>query len=151
MMNRFGVALLAVPLLALPVAANDDPFAPCLPFRVETGVNFHFRVLSQDNGWGAQLGPWYNYWPMEAHFQTPAIPNYPYWPAPQAILPGGTSTAIPAPLPPHAVPTAAPAAAAPAPTPTNAPRPVYFRPVGYYPAGYYSYPQQAPVWWYGQR
>jgi hypothetical protein len=36
-----------------------------------------------------QLGPWYNYWPMEAHFQTPAMPQYPYWPAPQAYFQGG--------------------------------------------------------------
>jgi hypothetical protein len=148
MMNRFGVALLAVPLLALPAVANDDPFAPSLPFRIETGANVYFRVLSRDNGWGAQLGPWYSYWPMEAHFQTPALPNYPYWPAPQAIFPGGSATSIPAPLPPHAVPTAAPAATAP--VPANGALPVYFRPVGYYPTGYYSYPQQVPAWWYGR-
>jgi hypothetical protein len=27
-----------------------------------------------------QLGPWYLYWPHEAHFQTPAPTGYPFWP-----------------------------------------------------------------------
>jgi hypothetical protein len=147
MMNRFGVALLALPLLALQVRA-DDPFAPGLPFRVEAGANAYLRVYNRQNGWGCQLGPWYSYWPMEAHFQTPALPSYPYWPAPQTIVPGGTSTALPA--PPHSSPTSssqAPAAALP-PAATTA-RPAYFRPVGYDPAGYYTYPQAAP-WWYGR-
>src|SRR5262245_848400 len=31
------------------------------------------------------LGPWYNYWPLEAHFQVPAMPEYPYWSAPQTV------------------------------------------------------------------
>lgn len=38
------------------------------------------------------LGPWYNYWPLEAHFQVPAMPEYPYWSAPQTLpigRPGG--------------------------------------------------------------
>src|SRR5262245_47303303 len=34
-----------------------------------------------------QLGPWYQYWPYEAHFQYPALPQYPYWGA--QGLPGG--------------------------------------------------------------
>lgn len=34
-----------------------------------------------------QLGPWYQYWPYEAHFQQPALPQYPYWGA--QGLPGG--------------------------------------------------------------
>src|SRR5262245_45382739 len=43
-------------------------------------------------GWGRsrgpyQLGPWYQYWPYEAHFQVPAVPQYPYWGA--QTLPGG--------------------------------------------------------------
>jgi hypothetical protein len=38
------------------------------------------------------LGPWYNYWPLEAHFQVPAMPQYPYWPAPMT-LPNGAPIA----------------------------------------------------------
>lgn len=31
------------------------------------------------------LGPWYNYWPLEAHFQMPAMPEYPYFGPPQTL------------------------------------------------------------------
>ncbi|MFM7151463.1 MAG: hypothetical protein ACKO23_16625, partial [Gemmataceae bacterium] len=31
------------------------------------------------------LGPWYNYWPLEAHFQVPAMPEYPFYSAPQTM------------------------------------------------------------------
>jgi hypothetical protein len=31
------------------------------------------------------LGPWYNYWPLEAHFQVPAMPEYPYYSPPQTL------------------------------------------------------------------
>jgi hypothetical protein len=145
MKYRLGVALLAVPLLALSARA-DDPFAPGLPWRVETGANVYFRVYNRQNGWGAQLGPWYSYWPMETHFQTPALPCYPYWPAPQAVVPGGTKTALPAPYIPPAAPGPVPSTAAPA---TNPVKPVYFQQQGFPPFGYYDY-QQYPVWSYGR-
>ena len=44
-------------------------------------------------GWGGggvqpyQLGPWYQYFPYEAHFMQPALPQYPYWGA--HTLPNG--------------------------------------------------------------
>jgi hypothetical protein len=149
MKKRFAVALLAVPFLAL-TARADDPFAPGLPFKVDCGADVYFRVLSRQNGWGCALGPWYNYWPLEAHFQTPALPQYPFWPAPQALAPWGTSVTVPAPAcPPQAIPTPAPAAAVPA--PVSAPRTATFRPVGYEQGGYYYYPyQQVAPWWYGR-
>jgi hypothetical protein len=34
------------------------------------------------------VGPWYLYWPLEAHFNAPALPQYPYWPAPMGMAPG---------------------------------------------------------------
>jgi hypothetical protein len=40
----------------------------------------------------SMLGPWYNYWPLEAHFQVPALPQYPYWPNPMT-LPNGAPVA----------------------------------------------------------
>jgi hypothetical protein len=43
---------------------------------------------------GGGLGPWYQYWPYEAHFMTPALPQYPYWGSPQT-LPGGSPFATP--------------------------------------------------------
>src|SRR3954447_974251 len=94
MRKRFGVALLAVPLLALPAWAHN-PFAgcaPCMPFKINTGFDFHFKYCGPNNAYGAQLGPWYNYWPLEAHFQVPAMPCYPYWPAPMT-LPGAAAAA----------------------------------------------------------
>jgi hypothetical protein len=30
------------------------------------------------------LGPWYQYWPYAAHFQTPAPTGYGYWPSPMS-------------------------------------------------------------------
>ena len=32
-------------------------------------------------------GPWYTYYPYQAHFQTPAPTGYPYWPGPQTSGP----------------------------------------------------------------
>lgn len=138
MKKCFGVALLAVPLLALPARAGD-PFAPQLPYKIETGANIYFRVLSRENGWGCQLGPWYNYWPLEAHFQTPAVPCFPYWPAPQT-LPSGASTVTP-PGPPAVLPTL------PAHPPAGADgKPVIFRPVAYRPYGTYGYGPPPAFW-----
>src|SRR5579871_5342690 len=135
---RSGLAALALTALS-PLAAParaQDPFAPQLPFRVECGGNLSFRVPNQQNGWGCQLGPWYNYWPMEAYFTAPALPCFPYWPQPQALMPGGTSVFVPppycppgVPAAPAAVPVPAPAPAAAAPTPAPASKPAYFRPV----------------------
>ncbi|NBO91258.1 MAG: hypothetical protein EBV06_02915 [Planctomycetia bacterium] len=66
-------------------------------------VNFKFNARLEWGpfGWGHgaypggdapvqpyQLGPWYQYWPYEAHFQTPAIQMYPYWGA--MTLPHGS-------------------------------------------------------------
>jgi hypothetical protein len=39
---------------------------------------------------GLQAGPWYSYWPYEAHFQVPAPQPYPFYPPPQVSpIPGG--------------------------------------------------------------
>ena len=80
MKRLFGVALLALPLLAGPARANW-----CPPFKVEAGANVYFRVVSTQNGLQGQAGPWYLYWPLEAHFQVPAPCSYPYWPLPQVL------------------------------------------------------------------
>ncbi len=45
-----------------------------------------FKINKGDKGNGKpSLGPWYQYWPLEAHFQVPASPQYPYWPAPMTL------------------------------------------------------------------
>lgn len=149
MKKCFAAALLALPLLAVPARA-EDVFAPGPPFRVECGANAYFRVLNRQNGWGCQLGPWYSYWPMEAHFQTPALPQYPFWPAPQAVVPGGTASNIPVPACKPSGPVAAPAAAAaPAPAAPQAVRPAYYYNPAAYANGYY-YGYQQPAWWNGR-
>lgn len=77
-MRRMAYALL-VPFLMPLVAQANPPCGTCNPFpwRLDTGLRFNFQLVPAG---GTQLGPWYNYWPMEAHFQTPAPPAYPYWP-----------------------------------------------------------------------
>jgi hypothetical protein len=42
-----------------------------------------------------QAGPWYLYWPYEAHFQTPAPLPYPYY-APTQVLPPNFQGGMPA-------------------------------------------------------
>jgi hypothetical protein len=67
--------LAALPLLALPARA----------WSWDNGhLNLIFHPLPPN--W-SQLGPWYLYWPMSAHFVAPAPTGYPYWPSAQG-LPG---------------------------------------------------------------
>ncbi|HWG43398.1 MAG TPA: hypothetical protein VN688_11485 [Gemmataceae bacterium] len=146
MKKIFGVALLALPFLAVSAQANG------WPFNVQAGGSFYIK-----GGPGPaypQAGPWYLYWPLEAHFVAPAPTGYPYWPGPQ-VLPKmsiGGPAVPPAPAyvpPPAVVPVpAAPAAAAagPALQPTNYSPTQYTRQIpNYYPI---LYTGQAPSYWY---
>lgn len=56
---------------------------------------------NQSMGRPGVLGPWYLYFPYEAHFAVPAHPQYPYWPSPQT-LGGGRTDFVP---PVYAVPS----------------------------------------------
>jgi hypothetical protein len=115
-MNRLCAALLALPLLAAPAAAQCGK-SGCLRFGFGTDITLKgFYSTScgpappccpggggggygggYGGGDGAGLGPWYLYWPQEAHFQTPAPTGYPYWPAPQTLQNGnGNGAALPA-------------------------------------------------------
>src|SRR5947209_5115941 len=79
-----AAALLGLPVLASPVQAG------CCCFTVPGfKVNWccHFQCCPCGCGQPGQAGPWYLYWPLEAHFQTPAPCSYPFWPAPM-VLPG---------------------------------------------------------------
>ncbi len=90
MKKLYFVASLALLGMAMPASANGTG-----AFKVETGGNFYFRIVGPyGSGAQTQLGPWYQYWPLEAHFQTPAMPQYPNWPSPMG-LPPGASFAIP--------------------------------------------------------
>jgi hypothetical protein len=132
MKKVYLAALLAVPLLASTARADGC----CWPIQVNCRLNWDFRLNCGGCGPNgcAQLGPWYHYWPLDAHFITPAPTGYPYWPQPQA-------------LPPNPV----------LPPPVPDPKPDV-KPVGYSPYAYpysYQYPPSisygpAPSYWYSR-
>ena len=95
MKKIYLAAVLALPFLATEARADGWIF----PFRGNVGVNIHWNIQCGNRGGvgGCQLGPWYNYWPLEAHFVTPAPTGYPYWPAPQ--LPVAPNPMLPPPQP----------------------------------------------------
>ncbi len=136
MKKVYWAALLALPLLALPARAN------WFPFRVEAGGNVYLRVNDGQCPGGCQLGPWYQYFPYEAHFQSAAPIGFPYWPGPQTLPPQAAA--------PYQYQQFQPAyPPAPAAAPVQGAQlqqarydPPYFQPVGY------SY--QAPSYWYGR-
>lgn len=145
MKKWLGAAALA--LLCVP-SARAGYCGP--PHKITAGFNINFNCNPSVS---CQLGPWYQYWPLEAHFITPAPCSYPYWPAPQTLPcvrpapPPGAQA--PGPLP---APVATPAQ--PAPTPTlPAPSPngpdLQLKPASFQPVGYYYYPP-APSYWYGR-
>jgi hypothetical protein len=98
-----GAALAALLLSASSARANGE-FAISSSGFCFPGMVLGFRCFSPccnyANGFSpcdgacgggggmAQLGPWYLYWPLEAHYQVPAPTGYPYWPAPMALPPG---------------------------------------------------------------
>ena len=98
MKKLFLAALAALPLLAASARADGcGPFCGCwFPTRIEAGANVYLRLKGPYDGPGGQLGPWYLYYPLEAQFQTPAVPAYPYWPSPMT-LPVRTAGGYPGP------------------------------------------------------
>ena len=135
MRKIYIAALLVLPAVAGTASADCGPCGGCcnfgfgLPavrFNVAGRVTLGCCPPGGGPGGGVQLGPWYHYWPLDAHFITPAPTGYPYWPQPQA-------------LPPNPV----------LPPPVPDPKPDV-KPVGYSPYAYpYSY-QYAPSIYYGQ-
>jgi hypothetical protein len=131
MRKIYIAALLVLPAVAGTASADcGGPCGGCCNFgfglpAVQFNMAARFRLGCYPPGGGVQLGPWYNYWPLEAHFITPAPTGYPYWPQPQT-------------LPPNPV----------LPPPAPDPKPEV-KPVGYSPYAYpYSY-QYAPSIYYG--
>ena len=100
--------LLALPLAAIPSQAwalfghcstgdCDGGGKHCLTGHFHSGGHqlFHGHNWFGGNGLGSgehqkqslpQAGPWYLYWPYEAHFQTPAPLPFPYY-SPTQVLP----------------------------------------------------------------
>jgi hypothetical protein len=138
-MRKLGCAA----LLALACAGMTAQAAGiCPPFKVECGCNAYLRAYCPTNGSPAQCGPWYLYWPLEAHFQTPAMPCYPTWPSPMGLPP--SAGVSPPPAPPVAAPPGLPA---PTMQGTGALKPADFHQSAFQPVGYY---QQVPGYWYGR-
>ena len=130
MKRLLWAGLLVLPfLLAVPSRAHawGCSMAGIGPFRVDAGANMYLRVNAAPL---PQLGPWYLYWPLEAHFGPPAPMCYPYWPQPMTLPTGAL---------PHAGPPA-PFAVPPA-------QPAPLKPASWQPVGY-SY--GVPNYWYGQ-
>jgi hypothetical protein len=134
MKKVFVAALLTLPLLAIPARADGCVSfnVPC--YNIGFGFNVHCHGMCQTCG--TQLGPWYNYFPYEAHFQSAAPIGYPYWPAQQTLPPAMAGMqAYPQqyqPVPPSGAQVQAPAYQAPV----------------YQQVGYYY--QSAPSYWYGR-
>lgn len=113
MTRHLGLAVIGLALLAGQASANGfgygAPSGPCcgpwgiLPgyIRLNGSLSLSWGTIGAGRLGGGypgggyaggvapyQLGPWYQYWPYEAHFQTPALPMYPYWGA--STLPNGS-------------------------------------------------------------
>jgi hypothetical protein len=152
MNHLLKISLLIVPLLAVPSRAH----ATCwdwLPLKIDHGFEWSIRSHWHFNlggcggcgSGGCQGGPWYSYWPYEAHFQTgaPVDGCYPYWGGNSfgaavggaVAYPGGSTTpqqTAPAPTTPQQTP--------PAPQPLQPS-------ASFQPAGYYG---QAPGYGFGR-
>jgi len=119
-MNRILRAfLLALPIFALVPSAHAVGWDGGWPYKVEGGANVYLRVHKYPYGaTGGQLGPWYLYWPMEAHFSPQAPLAYGAWPQPMA-LPQQFNPPLPRPQPQFQPPppTPLPQYRPPAPTP----------------------------------
>jgi hypothetical protein len=139
MKKYLWAGLLGLSFLILPSAARAGCFSTticCSPVHVDAKLNGCLRVSGCP---GAQAGPWYLYWPLEAHFGPPAPTGYPYWPSPMTLPAQAAQYGHPA---APAYPTAAPAYPVAAPAPAAPVQQTGFQPVGYY--------QQAPSYWYSR-
>jgi hypothetical protein len=114
------------------------------PAEVDLGFHCNFS----HGGVRATFGPWYAYFPYDAHFQMPApMGMYPNWPMPFPPQPVMVPAPFPPPFPPPPTPVPmTPPNPAPRTAPANQP---LIQPVGYYPYGY-GYGYQVPSYWYGR-
>jgi hypothetical protein len=129
-----AVWLVAVVTVIVASPARLDAWWYGSPYRVDAGFKIWFNI--QPTGPQAALGPWYLYFPYEAHFQTPAPWGYyPQWPMPQApgtYWPGMHQPGMYPPAPPQQTPAVS--------------RPASLPPIR--PTSYYSSP--VPSYWYGR-
>lgn len=140
------MAVLALPLAAQPARAQFFQQTVLPPMKLDGGITLKFNLFG--GGGMTQLGPWYQYWPHEAHFQAP--------PPLGASMPGPTYMTLPPQFGqqgggmPGAPIGGQPNWSAPQPTPVPPPQNnpntqrSSFQPVGYWVNG------QAPAYWYGR-
>jgi hypothetical protein len=139
MKKLLWAGVLALPFLALPSEVKAFTIGG---YEVDTGARVWCNVR-QFNTLLPQAGPWYLYWPYQAHFQVPAAGVSPYFPAPMTLPPGFGQ-----PPPPP------PGYGAPAPgyqPPMPAPMPGYRAPMPAGPQGYYPQQQAGPQGYYPQQ
>jgi hypothetical protein len=153
-MKKLLAAALAALFSAAPAGAHWCICGSSPPCKVEVGWSFHIKAC-QGSCAGGVLGPWYDYWPLEAHFQVPAPCAYPYWP-PGQTLPNGQTAAIPpavgpaphAPVQMMTVPTPGAAGLPPGVAPTaDALKPANFHAPALQPVRYSA---PVPSYWYGR-
>jgi hypothetical protein len=161
MKKLLWAALLALPLLAWPAKANAFCFGN---LQVDTGAKVWFNVRYGGHGFGfgmPQAGPWYLYWPMEAHFQTPAPGGSQFFPPPMGLPPafGHPAQALGHPQPHYPpAPQGAPHAATPPRGPMTPPanagwqaptpyQPAAVPPTPYRPVGHW---ESVPGYWYAK-
>jgi hypothetical protein len=129
-----------LPLAAQPAQAQQPNCVP--PMHLNGGITLNFNLFG--GGGMTQLGPWYQYWPYNAHFQTPP----PIGPG----MPGPSFLTLPPPMGPQqqqqqqqqqwTPPT-------PTPIPPGQPAPNGIQRSSFQPVGYF-YNGQAPTYWYGR-
>jgi hypothetical protein len=138
------MALVWTVLLLSPLAARAQWGNPSGMggYAVDSSLKFHFQVVQS----GTQLGPWYLYWPLEAHFVRPAPPAYPFWPQGGGNYPVFNTGAPPGGGPPGPGNFGAPVPPRPT-TPMPPPNPPAPSPNTYAPQGpgYYEGYQTVPV------
>jgi hypothetical protein len=138
-------AVLAVPLCAAPAQAQTCFCCPGLPpTRLDGSVTLRLNLWA--GGGQTQLGPWYLYWPYDAHFQSPP-PLGPSMPGPSFMT-----------LPPqfgqggqHGAPAPQPGGQPWTPPPPTPVQPGQKGPSlqqsSYQPVGYSYYTGAAPSYW----
>jgi hypothetical protein len=134
MKNLLYITLLALPLLLVPSRAHAG--GCCVgPATLDFGFSWHYNFKC---GSKCQAGPWYTYWPYEAHFAAAAPvggPCYPGWPGAGAM---GSMGAPAGPMGGH--PVAQPMT--PMPSTPSIPSTAGLQPTGY--------SAQVPAYWYGR-
>jgi hypothetical protein len=145
--------VLAVPLCASSAQAQFFTPHPLPPAKLDGGITLNFNLFA--GGGMTQLGPWYQYWPYNAHFVLPpplgpSMPGPGFLTLPPSMMgpppgmmgqPPGIMGQPPTGNPPGWTP---PAPTPFSPVPNGPTQRTTFQPVGY------SYYGQAPSYWYGR-